>query len=93
MAHTVKGQKGLLARVRRIKGQTEALERLLLAGEDHDCGAVLQQIAAVRGAVNGLMGEVLEGHLREHVAAGTQPGAQRQQDLEDVISVVRRYLK
>ncbi len=93
MAHTVKGQKSLLARVKRIKGQTEALEKLLQAGQDHDCGAVLQQIAAIRGAVNGLMGEVLEGHLREHVAAQDVPAHQRQQDLEEVISVVRRYLK
>ena len=93
MAHTVKGQKSLLARVKRIKGQTEALEKLLQGGQDHDCGAVLQQIAAIRGAVNGLMGEVLEGHLREHVAAEGVPPQQRQQDLEEVISVVRRYLK
>ncbi|WP_163570943.1 metal/formaldehyde-sensitive transcriptional repressor, partial [Klebsiella pneumoniae] len=69
MPHTVTGQKSLLARVRRIKGQAEALERVLVADRDVDCGKVLQQIAAIRGAVNGLMTEVLEGHLREHVGA------------------------
>jgi len=34
------------------------LERALEAGAD--CAPVLQQIAAIRGAVNGLMSEVLE---------------------------------
>lgn len=56
----------LTARVRRIGGQVTALERALA---DHvECGAVLQQLAAVRGAVNGLVFELLESHLREHVA-------------------------
>ena len=56
----------LTARVRRVGGQVTALERALA---DHvECGAVLQHLAAVRGAVNGLMFELLESHLREHVA-------------------------
>lgn len=67
MSHTIKDQKKLLARVRRIKGQAEALERALENGGE--CSAILQQIAAVRGAVNGLMAQVLEGHVREHLTA------------------------
>ena len=67
MAHTQRDKKPLLARVRRIKGQAAAIERALEEGED--CLAVLQQIAAIRGAVKGLMAEVLEGHLREHLPA------------------------
>ncbi len=59
MAHTIHGKKKLLARVRRIAGQTRALEQALEEGSE--CAAVLQQIAAIRGAVNGLMNEVLEG--------------------------------
>ena len=58
-----------------------------------DCSAVLQQIAAIRGAVNGLMLEVLEGHLRDHLATPAIPDAQRQEDLEQVVSVLRSYLK
>ena len=75
MPHTIKGKKPLLARVRRIKGQAAALEKAL--EEEADCSAVLQQIAAIRGAVNGLMAEVLEGHLREHLNADDLPRQQR----------------
>ncbi len=91
MPHTVKGKTQLLVRVRRIKGQTEALEKSLDQGSE--CSAVLQQIAAIRGAVNGLMLEVLEGHLRDHLAEPALPDVQRQEDLEQVVSVLRSYLK
>lgn len=91
MSHTVHESKKLLARVRRIKGQVEAMENVL-SGEP-DCAAVLQQIASIRGAVNGLMSEVLEGHIREHLGTETVLPKQRQQDVEQVISVLRSYLK
>lgn len=93
MTHTVQGQKSLLARVRRIKGQADALERLIETGQDMDCGRVLQQIAAIRGAVAGLMAEVLEGHLREHVAAEHISPEQRQDEVEEVVAILRTYLK
>jgi len=91
MPHTVKGKKQLLTRVRRIKGQAEGLERALET--ETDCSAILQQIAAIRGAVNGLMTEVLEGHLREHLGAEAVDPVQRDQDLEQVVRVLRSYLK
>ncbi|KMN81133.1 DNA-binding FrmR family transcriptional regulator [Chromobacterium alkanivorans] len=91
MPHTVKDKKKLLTRVRRIKGQAEALERAL--EQEVDCSAVLQQIAAVRGAVNGLMMEVIEGHLREHLGPEAADPLQRSQDLEQVVGVLRSYLK
>jgi len=91
MPHTVKGKKQLLIRVRRIKGQTEALEKNLEQGSE--CSAILQQIAAIRGAVNGLMLEVLEGHLRDHLGTHVIPEEQRKEDLEQVVSVLRSYLK
>jgi DNA-binding FrmR family transcriptional regulator len=91
MPHTIKDKKQLLTRVRRIKGQSEALEKALELGTD--CSAILQQIAAIRGAVNGLMAEVLEGHIREHLGADDLPRQQRQDDLEQVIGVLRSYLK
>lgn len=93
MSHTVTGQKSLLARVRRIKGQADSLERLIEAGQDLDCSKVLQQIAAIRGAVAGLMAEVLEGHLREHVAAENITAEQRREEIEAVASILRTYLK
>ena len=95
MGHTVKGKKPLLARVRRIQGQAAAIERALEEGQE--CMAVLQQIAAIRGAVNGLMAEVLQGQLREHlrapaaIAADVDP--ERQQEADQVMRLVRSYLK
>lgn len=91
MAHTIKGKKPLLARVRRIKGQVAALERAL--DQETECMAVLQQIAAIRGAVNGLMAEVLEGHMRDHFGPGKETLRQRDKDLEQVIRILRTYLK
>jgi FrmR/RcnR family transcriptional regulator, repressor of rcnA expression len=90
MPHTIRNKKPLIARVRRIQGQTAALEKAL--GDEAECAGVLQQIAAIRGAVNGLMTEVLEGHLREHVVAKGSP-ERRQEDLEAVIQILRSYLK
>jgi DNA-binding FrmR family transcriptional regulator len=90
MSHT-SGNRKLLARVRRMKGQVEALEKML--DGTSDCGAVLQQIAAIRGAANGLMGEVLESHIREHLGADVVSKEERQADLEQVITVLRSYLK
>lgn len=91
MAHTIAGKKQLLARVRRIQGQAAALEKALLA--ETDCAAVLQQIAAVRGAVNGLMAQVLEGHLREHVGAPGLSEVARNEGMDQVTAVLRSYLR
>jgi DNA-binding FrmR family transcriptional regulator len=88
MSH-VRHDKKLLARVRRIGGQVASLERALGGGEA-DCGAVLQQLAAVRGAVNGLILEVLQGHLRHHLDTG-EPA--REAELAPVLAVLRSYLK
>jgi DNA-binding FrmR family transcriptional regulator len=89
MAHIAKDKKKLTARVRRIGGQVASLERALES--DLDCHAILQQIAAVRGAINGLMLEVLEGHLREHVAPLTNKRSQT--ELQPVVEILKRYLK
>ncbi|HDX8442204.1 metal/formaldehyde-sensitive transcriptional repressor [Aeromonas hydrophila] len=91
MSHTIHGKKKLLARVRRIKGQAGALESAL--EQESDCAAILQQIAAIRGAVNGLMLEVLEGHIREHLGAEEATQAERLEDLDQVVRVLRSYLK
>ena len=91
MPHTTKTKKQLMTRVRRIQGQAIALENAL--EQESECAAVLQQIAAIRGAVNGLMTEVLEGHIREHLGANDVSLKQRGEDLEQVIAVLRSYLK
>lgn len=91
MPHTINGKKKLLTRIRRVKGQAEALERALES--EIDCTAILQQIASIRGAVNGLMAEVLEGHLRDHLGPHVEDAKQRAADLDEVIDVLRSYLK
>lgn len=91
MAHIINNKNKLLARVRRIKGQVSAVENAL---EDNgDCLSVLQQIAAIKGAVNGLMKEVLEDHMREHLGSENATPTQRQEELEQVIGVLNSYLK
>lgn len=91
MSHTTIGKKKLLTRVRKVKGQAIALENTL--EEEPDCMKVLQQIAAIKGAVNGLMKEVLEGHLREHLGAEELSQEQRTEEVEQVILVLKSYLK
>ena len=89
MSHTQKEKKALLNRVRRLRGQLDGLERALT--EEQGCYEVLQQIAAVRGAVNGLMGQVLEGHIREHMQPLAVDGEPEATD--GLIKVLRSYLK
>lgn len=92
MAHTIREKSKLLARVRRIRGQVDAIERAL--ENEIGCSDVLQLIASVRGAVKGLMAEVMEDHIRNHVVDPTrEPDPQRAKGAEDLIEVVRAYLK
>ena len=92
MAHTQKDKTKLLNRVNRIKGQVNAIERALQDGDD--CSRVLQTIAACRGAINGLMAEVLEGHVRFHVVdPRRKPTAGQVEATEELIDLVNRYLK
>ena len=91
MAHILQDQEKLIQRVRRIRGQIEALERAI-AGEQ-DCSEVLQLITSARGAMNGLMAEVLEGHIRYHVVNPKEkPSSERMQAAEELIAIVRSYL-
>ena len=91
MAHLQKNKARLMARVRRIAGQMAAIEKAI--DQDSDCAAVLQQVAGARGALNGLMGELIEDHVREHVARPGLDAAARAVGAEELIAVVRRYAK
>jgi DNA-binding FrmR family transcriptional regulator len=92
MSHTVQDKMKLLSRVRRIRGQVEALERALEA--EKGCSAVLQQIVAVRGAMNGLMAVVIEDHLLTHVASPSiTSDSERARGADELIDVVRSYLR
>ncbi|ABR80610.1 MULTISPECIES: metal/formaldehyde-sensitive transcriptional repressor [Gammaproteobacteria] len=91
MPHSPEDKKRVLTRVRRIRGQVEALERALEAGEP--CIAILQQIAAVRGAANGLMGEMVEIHLNDELVNGETTREQRAQRMDEIGHLLRAYLK
>jgi DNA-binding FrmR family transcriptional regulator len=92
MAHTVHDQKKLLLRIRRIRGQVNAVEKTLLA--EKDCSTVLVTLAACRGAINSLMSEVLESHVRFHVLNPKDKPTSGQTDAaEELINVIRTYLK
>lgn len=92
MAHTTKDKTKLLSRVRRIRGQVEAIERAL--DGDQECSSVLQLVAACRGALNGLMSEVMEGHVRFHVLNPRSGKISPQVEAaEELIDIVRSYLK
>ena len=90
MAHTVKDKGKLLARVRRLKGQVEAVERALEA--ELGCTDVL--VASMRGAINGLTVEVMEDHIRSHVAdPAREPDAARAKGAGELIDALRSYLR
>ncbi|BBU86179.1 transcriptional repressor FrmR [Escherichia coli] len=95
MPSTPEEKKKVLTRVRRIRGQIDALERSLEG--DAECRpfsfAILQQIAAVRGAANGLMAEVLESHIRETFDRNDCYSREVSQSVDDTIELVRAYLK
>ena len=90
--HTIRDKERLIARVRRIRGQVEGLERAL-EGEE-GCKTIMHQIAGIRGALAGLMGEVVEDHIHTHlVDAEKHPVALDAKAADDLMSVIRTYLK
>ena len=91
MEHLEKEKKKLVARIKRIRGQVEAIERSL--SKDDNCAEVLLLLATVRGGINSLMAEVLEDHIRLHLLPTEKSVAQPQELAEDLIDLVRAYLK
>lgn len=91
MAHIYKQNDVLLARVRRIAGQVAAIERALTT--TGDCTTTLHLVAGVRGAITGLMDEIIQSHVREHVAHPDLTDAERQAGAEELIKAIRRYSK
>ncbi len=89
--HIIADREKLLARVRRIAGQVAAVERQL-AG-DAGCSETLQLVASVRGAVGSLMEELIEQHMREHVARPGMTDAARAAAAEEMLALIRRYGK
>ncbi len=92
MAHLIRDKKKLLNRVHRIRGQLDAIERDLQ--DERECTATLQTIAACRGAMNGLMAQVMEGHIRFHVVdPDAKPTSEQARATQELIDVIRTYLR
>ncbi len=88
MSHTTREKVDLVNRTKKIIGQLESVLRGL--NEDEQCAEVLQRLSAARGAINALMGELLEDHIRNHMPTNSKSS---EEAAEDVIEIVRTYLK
>jgi DNA-binding FrmR family transcriptional regulator len=91
MSHLEKERQKLIARIKRIRGQVDSIERSLTTGDD--CADILMLLANVRGGINSLMAEVLEDHIRLHLLSPDKSLAQPDELAEDLIDLVRAYLK
>jgi len=88
MSHTSREKLDLVSRTKKVIGQLESVLRAL--NEDAPCADVLQRLAAARGAINSLMGELMEDHIRCHMPRNTKSA---EDAADDIIDVVRTYLK
>jgi FrmR/RcnR family transcriptional regulator, repressor of rcnA expression len=88
MSHLSREKLDLLNRTKKIIGQLESVLRGL--NDDEQCVDVLQRLAAARGAINSLMGELMEDHIRNHMP---RKDKNSEEATEDLIEIVRTYLK
>ncbi|HLJ28407.1 MAG TPA: metal/formaldehyde-sensitive transcriptional repressor [Candidatus Angelobacter sp.] len=92
MAHTVEEKKELLVRLNRIQGQLQGIKEAI--EEEKECSQVLQQIAACRGAMGGLLAEIIEGEIRFHVLPrNTKADSREMKAAEGLVAILHRYLK
>lgn len=84
-------KKKILHRIRRINGQVDAVGRMI--ERDEYCVDILMQISAANGALAKVGQMVLENHLKTCVTSAMQNDdeADRQQKLEELIKIFRRY--
>ena len=92
MAHTQRDRDKLLMRIKRIRGQVDGIQRTLEEGDD--CFVVLQTVAACRGALTGLMTEIIDGHIRDHILDPEQePTAAQKRAAEELMEILRAFVK
>jgi FrmR/RcnR family transcriptional regulator, repressor of frmRAB operon len=92
LSHTIREKKKLLNRVARIRGQVDAIQKAL--EQEEECFATLRTIASCRGAINSLMAEIVEDHIRFHVVSSeSKPTSAQAAAVEELIEVVNAYLK
>jgi DNA-binding FrmR family transcriptional regulator len=90
MAHTARDKEKLLNRVRRIRGQVQAIEQAL--DDERECGEVMHLLAACRGAIGSLTAEVIEGHMRSHIV-DPDAGTSRARAAKDLVEVIKTYVR
>jgi DNA-binding FrmR family transcriptional regulator len=92
MAHAIHEKQKLLNRVRRLKGQVDAIERALEA--EDSCTQVMRLLTAARGAMNGMMAEVVEDHIQMHMMeANRKPSREEIEAADELVDVLRSYIK
>lgn len=92
MSHITAAKKELVTRINRIQGQLEGIKDAVT--EDQDCAAVLQQVAACRGAINSLMAEIIEGEIKNHVLSpNAKANSSEAKAADELVEVLRRYIK
>ena len=91
MQHAVADKQKLINRVRRLRGQVDAIERALET--DASCAQLMRVVTASRGAINGIMAEIISGHVRNHIIDPTRKPSRREDEaLEELLSVLRSYV-
>lgn len=92
MSHIAAAKKEIVTRINRIQGQLDGIK--VAVQEDQDCATVLQQVAACRGAINGLMTEIIEGEIKDHVLSpNAKANSSEARAADELVEVLRRYLK
>jgi len=91
LAEISKEKQKLLSRIKRVGGQIDAVEHSVTVG--HECADILMLLAAIRGGVNSLMAEILEDHIRLHITHPNRSSGSPEELTEDLIGLVRAYLK
>lgn len=92
MTHTIADKQKLLNRVRRLRGQVDAVERALESEES--CTEVMRLLTASRGAINGIMAEVVEDHIHMHmIDENRKPSRGEAEAADELIDVLRSYIR
>ncbi|MBL6939366.1 MAG: metal/formaldehyde-sensitive transcriptional repressor [Alphaproteobacteria bacterium] len=91
MTHAIQEKQKLLHRIRKVRGQIEAVERAI--DSDAGCTAVMRLLTAARGGINSTMAEVVEDHIHLHMIADRKPTKSEGEAAEELIEVLRSYIK
>jgi len=90
MGHTARDKEKLLNRVRRVRGQLDAIEKALT--DERECGEVMRLLAACRGAIGSLTAEVIEGHVRSHIVDPDADSA-KARAAKELVAVIKTYVR